>query len=178
MGKSLGNDIGLGLDPNDMFGKIMSIPDTPLRQYFTLLTDMPLDDIDRILGPEVNPRDAKDALARMIISEIHTRGAAEAAAKAFRDRAGGIDPEEIPEMTVPSDQLDEAGRIMVPRLLVKLGMETTTSNARRLIEQGGVTIGPDRALVTDPKAMIKLEEGLIVRVGKRKIVRVVMNPPT
>ena len=66
----------------------------------------------------------------------------------------------------------------MPRLLVTLGLETTTSNARRLIEQGGVTLGPDRTPVTDPKAMIRLEEGLIVRVGKRKIVRIVMNPPT
>ena len=97
MGKSLGNDIGLGLEPNDLFGKIMSIPDEPLRQYFTLLTDLPLDEVDRLLGPGVNPRDAKDHLAQTIIAEIHTRGAAEAAAKAFRDRAGGNDPEEIPE---------------------------------------------------------------------------------
>lgn len=177
MGKSLGNDIGVGLDPKDLFGKIMSIPDEPLRQYFTLLTDMPLDDIDRILGPGVNPRDAKDHLAQMIISGIHTREAAEAAAKAFRDRAGGNDPEEIAEMAVPTDLLDDVGRIMVSRLLVKLGLATTTSNARRLIEQGGVTIGPDRTVVTDPKAMIKLEQGLIVRVGKRKIVRVVLNQP-
>jgi tyrosyl-tRNA synthetase len=177
MGKSLGNDIGLGLDPNNLFGKIMSIPDEPLRQYFTLLTDMPLDDIDRILGPGVNPRDAKDHLAQMIISGIHTHGVAEAAAKAFRERAGGNDPEEIPERRVPPDQLDD-GRILVTRLLVTLGLETSTSNARRLIEQGGVTLGPDRTPVTDPKAMIRPEEGLIVRVGKRKIVRIVMNPPT
>lgn len=178
MGKSLGNDIGLGLDPNDLFGKIMSVPDEPLRQYFTLLTDMPLDDIDQILSSGVNPRDAKDHLARMIIAGIHPRGAAEVAAKAFRDRAEGNDPEEITEMRVPPDRLDAAGRITVPRLLVTLGLETTTSNARRLIEQGGVTIGPNRTPVTDPKAMIELVEGLIVRVGKRKIVRVVMNPPT
>ncbi len=178
MGKSLGNDIGLGLEPNDLFGKIMSIPDEPLRQYFTLLTDMPLEDIDRILGPGVNPRDAKDHLAQTIISGIHTRAAAEDAAKAFRDRAGGNDPEEIPEVRVAPDQLDEDGRILITRLLVKLGLETSTSNARRLIEQGGVTLGPDRTPVTDPKAMIASLEGLIVRVGKRKIVRVVMNPPT
>ena len=178
MGKSLGNDIGLGVEPNDLFGKIMSIPDGPLRQYFTLLTDLPLDEIDRILGPGVNPRDAKDHLAQTIITGIHAPEAAEAAAQAFRDRAGGNDPVEIPEVRVAQDQLDVDGRILVTRLLLKLGLATSTSDARRLIEQGGVTLGPDRTPVTDPKAMVAPVEGLIVRVGKRKIVRIVMNPPT
>src|SRR3954454_17753626 len=60
MGKSLGNYIGVAEDPNAQFGKVMSIPDEPMRQYFTLLTDIPLDQVDRLLAPGVNPRDAKE----------------------------------------------------------------------------------------------------------------------
>jgi tyrosyl-tRNA synthetase len=172
MGKSLGNDIGVGLAPNDLFGKVMSIPDEPLRQYFTLLTDLPLDEVNRLMGPEVNPRDAKEQLARTIVSEIYYSAAADAAAAEFRRRTRGEDPAEIPEVALVPGQLDDSGRMSLPRLIVQLGLERTTSNARRVIEQGGVTIGPQRATVTDPKAQIEVHDGLIVRVGKLKIARV------
>ncbi len=69
MGKSLGNFIGVADEPNSMFGKIMSIPDDALRQYFTLLTDIPLPEVDRWLGPAVNPRDAKERLGKTIVSQ-------------------------------------------------------------------------------------------------------------
>jgi len=172
MGKSLGNDIGVGLPANDLFGKIMSIPDEPLRQYFTLLTDVPLEEVDRLLGPGVNPRDAKDRLARTIIAGLISPEAAKDAAAAFRGRARGEDPSEIPEVAIGRDRLDAEGRMPAPRLIVSLGLESSTSNARRAIEQGGVRIGTERTLVTDPKAAIAVDEGLIVRVGKLKIARV------
>ncbi len=74
-------------------------------------------------------------------------------------------------MTIPGDQLDPEGKLPAPRLIVLLGLESSTSNARRVIEQGGVTIGPDRTVVNDPKALVAVSNGLIVRVGKRKIAR-------
>jgi tyrosyl-tRNA synthetase len=172
MGKSLGNDIGIGLPPNELYGKLMSIPDDPLRQYFTLLTDRPVEEIDRLLAPGVNPRDAKDLLARTIVAGLYSTEEAEAASAEFRKRSKGEDPAEIPEVSIQSDQLDAEGRLGVARLLVLLGLEKSTSDARRDIEGGGVTIGPDRTPVTDPKAAITASDGLIVRVGKRKIVRV------
>src|SRR4051812_40920642 len=86
MGKSLGNDVGIGLAPNDLFGKVMSIPDEPLRQYFTLLTDLPFDEVDRWLNPAVNPRDAKEVLAKTIVAGLSSPAAAAAAAEAFRKR--------------------------------------------------------------------------------------------
>src|SRR5262249_26765400 len=95
MGKSLGNDIGIGLAPGPLVGKLMSIPDEPLRQYFTLLTDLPLAEIDRWLVPGVNPRDAKEALARTIVAELTTAAEADAAAAEFRRRTHGIDPDVI-----------------------------------------------------------------------------------
>ena len=172
MGKSLGNDIGIGLPPNDLFGKVMSIPDEPLRQYFTLLTDLPLADVDRLLAPGVNPRDAKETLASTIITGLCSAEEAEGAAGEFRKRTHGEDPDEIPAVALPRAKIDEQGRMSAPHLIVGLGLETSTSNARRVIEQGGVTIGPDRTPVTDPKGLIDVSDGLIVRVGKRKIARV------
>jgi tyrosyl-tRNA synthetase len=177
MGKSLGNDIGIGLPPDALFGKLMSIPDEPLRQYFMLLTDLPLEDVERWLAPGVNPRDAKEALAVSIVAGFTSQAAAEAAAAEFRRRTHGEDPQEIPARRLDRTLLDGAGRLPAPRLIVALGLETSTSNARRVIEGGGVTIGPDHSAVTDPKALIDVHDGLIVRVGKtgRKIARVVLS---
>jgi tyrosyl-tRNA synthetase len=172
MGKSLGNYIGVAEDPGAQFGKVMSIPDEPMRQYFTLLTDLPLAEVDRLLGPGVNPRDAKEALGRAIVTQYSDADAAEKAARDFGRRARGEDPEEIRAVTLPGSELDAEGRMQAPRLIVALGLESTTSNARRVIEQGGFNVGPDREVVKDPKALIGVTDGLIVRVGKHKIARV------
>jgi tyrosyl-tRNA synthetase len=172
MGKSLGNYIGVAEEPNTQFGKVMSLPDEPMRQYFTLLTDLPLSEVDSLLSPEVNPRDAKEVLGKSIVTQYHGAAAADAAANAFRRRRERLDPEEIPEVTLGRDVLDAEGRLTAPRLIVALGMESSTSNARRVIEQGGFNIGPDREKLTDPKALIVVTDGLIVRVGKLKIARV------
>jgi tyrosyl-tRNA synthetase len=177
MGKSLGNDIGIGLPSNELFGKLMSIPDDPLRQYFTLLTDFPMEEVDRWLAPGVNPRDAKEAMARAIVAGLTTAGEADAAAAEFRRRTHGEDPEVIPNRNIARDQLDADGRIAIPRLLVALGLERSTSDARRVIDGGGVTIGPERTAVTDPSASVEVVDGLIVRVGKsgKKIARVILG---
>lgn len=172
MGKSLGNYIGVGEPPDAQFGKVMSIPDEPMRQYFTLLTDLPLAEVDALLAPGVNPRDAKERLGKLIVAQYHGPEAAEAAAEAFRRRAAGEDPLEIPEVALDRALLDAEGRIAAPRLIVALGLETSTSNARRVIEQGGFNVGPDRRVVNDPKASVAAADGLIVRVGKRKIARI------
>ncbi len=176
MGKSLGNYIGVAEDPVTQFAKVMSIPDGPMRQYFTLLTDLPLDEVDRLLSPGINPRDAKEALGRAIVTQYAGPEAAERAAAEFRRRSSGQDPAEIPEVTIPRDQLDAEGRMPVPRLLVALGLQTSTSNARRDVEGGGFNYGADRATTTDPKALIDVTDGLIVRLGKRKIARARLGP--
>ena len=77
MGKSLGNYIGVAEPPDAQFGKVMSIPDEPMRQYFTLLTDLPLAEVDRLLAPGVNPRDAKEVLGKAIVSQYHGPEAAD-----------------------------------------------------------------------------------------------------
>lgn len=172
MGKSLGNYIGVAEDAVTQFGKVMSIPDEPMRQYFTLLTDLPGADIDRWLSGQFNPRDTKEILGKAIVREYHGEAAADHAAAEFRRRSSGADPEEIPDMALPADLLDESGEVPWSRLIVALGLETSTSNARRVIAQGGVNFGPDRESVTDVNGKIPVTDGLIVRVGKRKIARI------
>ncbi|WP_406700441.1 tyrosine--tRNA ligase [Singulisphaera sp. Ch08] len=172
MGKSLGNDIGIGLPANDLFGKLMSIPDEPLRQYLTLLTDIPMEEIEGFFQPGINPRNVKELLAKAIISGLVSSDEADTAASEFRKRAKREDPVEINEVEVPAHLLDADGRMPIPRLIVTLGLESSTSNARRVIDGGGVTIGADREVIKDPKALIDVSDGLIVRVGKHKIVKV------
>jgi tyrosyl-tRNA synthetase len=172
MGKSLGNYIGVAESAENQFGKIMSIPDPPMKLYFTLLTELPLEQVDRLLGEEANPRDSKEVLAKAIVAQYHGAEAAERAAAEFRRRAAGDDPDEIPEAVLSAAKLDAEARIPAFILLRELGLESSGASARRVIEQGGCTAGPNRDLITDPKALIAVSDGLIVRVGKRKIVRV------
>jgi tyrosyl-tRNA synthetase len=172
MGKSLGNYIGVAESPENQFGKIMSIPDGPMRQYFTLLTDLPLPEIEQLLSSGINPRDAKETLGQAIVRQYSGDEAAERAAAEFRRRASGQDPDDIPDVTLSASKLDEEGRIPAMILLKELGLVSTTSEARRVIEQGGFNVGPNREVVADPKALIYVSDGLIVRVGKRKIARI------
>src|SRR5690242_12395227 len=172
MGKSLGNYIGVAESAENQFGKVMSVPDEPMRQYFTLLTELPFEEVDRLLAPGVNPRDAKEVLGKAIVAQYHGADAAERAAAEFRRRAAGEDPEAIPDAPLDPSKLDAEGRIPAPVLLKELGLESSTSNARRVIEGGGMSVGPDRRAISDPKTLIMVTDGLIVRVGKRKIVRV------
>ncbi len=154
MGKSLGNYIGVAEDPVNQFAKVMSIPDTPMRQYFTLLTDLPMAEVDALLDPETNPRDAKEALGKAIVTQYSGAEAADRAAEAFRKRARGeVDFSSVTEFEIDSDPYMS---IMLAGLLVKpLSFETSTSNARRTIENGGVRIGHAGTVIRDPKATIR-----------------------
>jgi len=174
MGKSLGNYIGIAESAENQFGKIMSIPDEPMREYFMLLTDLPRAEVDRLLAAGVNPRDAKEELGKSIVGYYHGVEAAQRAAALFRRRAAGLDPDEIPDVFLSADKLDSEGRILAPALINELELETSKSSARRVIEQGGfsVSLGGKRQTISDVKALIGVSDGLIVRVGKRKIVRV------
>jgi tyrosyl-tRNA synthetase len=177
MGKSLGNYIGVAESADSQFGKIMSVPDEPMRQYFTLLTELPLAEVDGLLAQAVNPRDAKEALGKLIVAQYHGVEAGERAAALFRRRAAGEDPDDVPAVALAAAKLDADGRMPAFVLIKELGLETSTSNARRVIEQGGVNFGPGRDVITDPKALVQVNDGLIVRVGKRKIVRVAVDSP-
>jgi tyrosyl-tRNA synthetase len=172
MGKSLENYIGVAEAPDRQFGKLMSIPDQPMRQYFTLLTELPLAEVDRLLAPEVNPRDAKEVLASAIVAQYHGEAAASRAAADFRRRTAGEDPDNIADLFLDASQLDSEGRVPAFILLREVGLESSSSNARRVIEQGGFNVGERREVITDPKALIFVSDGLIIRVGKVKIGRI------
>ncbi|WP_337176508.1 tyrosine--tRNA ligase [Paludisphaera sp.] len=172
MGKSLGNYIGVAESPEQQFGKVMSVPDEPMAQYFTLLTDFTEERVKELLAEGANPRDAKEALGKAIVEQYHGREAADRAAEAFRRRSAGEDPLEIPVVHLAADKLDAEGRISAPNLIKEIGFASSTSNARRDIEGGGFNVGPNREAVTDVKALIYVKDGLIVRVGKRKIAEI------
>ena len=172
MGKSLGNYIGVADPPDLMFGKIMSIPDACMRGYFELLTDQPLAEVDRLLAPGAHPRDAKAILACDIVAQYYGQAAALSAQAEFERRfREHQDPTEIPDLEIAATELKD-GRLWIARLLVLLRFAPSTSEARRLVSQGGVTIGPDRLKITDPKSDIEVSHGLVVRVGNRRIARV------
>ncbi len=175
MGKSLGNYIGVGESAFDQFEKTMRIPDTLMRSWFELLTDrLPLE-VARLTDSEkTHPMEAKKTLGRDIVTFYHGEREAVAAQGEWEKRfSARQDPTEIPEKHVPSSELKD-GRVGALRLLVLLGLASSNNEARRLIQGGGVSVGPDRTnKLTDPNATVEVTPGLIVRKGGSKhVVRV------
>ena len=165
MGKSLSNYIGVNEPPEAQFGKVMSLPDGPMRQYFTLLTDLPIAEVDRLLGSGVNPRDAKEVLGKSVVAQYHGPDAAEAAAGTFRKRAQGLD-QEIRAVSVLRSSLGPDHKIAPGVLLKLLGLASSSSEGNRLVEQGAVKIGPDRTpLLRDRNLKLEVVNGLVITVG-------------
>src|SRR5262249_53493574 len=147
MGKSLGNYIGVAESAYDMFAKTMSIPDALLREWFELLTDRSTEEITALLAG--NPMQAKKTLGKDIAGSYYGQQAAEAAAAEWSHRfSERQDPTDIRELPLPVVELSD-GKIWICKLLVLLGLTKSNKEARRLVQQGGVTIGPDREKVTD-----------------------------
>jgi tyrosyl-tRNA synthetase len=168
MGKSLGNYIGVGESAYDMFAKVMSIPDELLTEWFELLTDRPAAEIPTLIA---NPMAAKKQLGKDIIAFYHGAAAAgEAEAEWVRRFSERQDPTDMPdhELTV-TDLVD--GKIPICKVLVASGLAKGTNDARRLIQGGGVNFGPNREKVTDPNFMLPVEDGLVLRVGSRRAVK-------
>ena len=160
MSKSKHNYIGLTEPANEMFGKVMSIPDSLMPNYFKLLTSIPEERIVS-LTTDTHPRVAKEVLGKVIVEEFHNAGAAHEAAEEFRRRfTEGALPSDLQTKTVPAS-------IDPINLVVSLGFATSKSDARRLIEQGAVSL--DDQKITDFKAVLSLKAGQILRVGKRNI---------
>jgi tyrosyl-tRNA synthetase len=173
MGKSLGNYVGVGETAYEQFAKTMSIPDGLMQQWFTLLSDRSQEEISALLGG--HPKTAKKALGRDIVCFYHGEAAAQEAQREWERRFEDCaDPTEIPEVTLPAADLSD-GRLPALKLLVALKLATSNNEARRAVEGGGVTIGPDRTKITEPTAVVEVTNGLVVRVGKRKIVRVCLG---
>jgi tyrosyl-tRNA synthetase len=172
MGKSLGNYIGVGEGAEDMFTKVMKIPDHLLKEWFELLTDRSAEEIAQIITPPAHPMRAKETLGKDIVTCYYGAAAATNAAAEWRKiHSDRQDPTDIPVGEVSEKELTD-GKIGIVKLLKLLDGSKSNNEFRRLVQQGGVTIGPDRQKITDPNAVVTATEGLIVRVGNRFVVRV------
>jgi len=168
MSKSKNNYIGISEEPNNMFAKVLSISDTLMWRWYTLLSFKSIEEIDK-LKAEVeagrNPKDAKVALAKEITSRFHGAQAAEAAEQDFVNRSKGGVPDEIPEVSFAG------APVGIAHLLKQAGLASSTSEGNRLIDGGGVRV--DQVVVSDKG--LKLPAGTyVVQVGKRKFVRVTL----
>lgn len=173
MGKSLGNYVGVGETAYDQFAKTMSIPDDLMRDWLELLTDRPAAEIAKLVdSATTHPRQAKEELGKDIARFYHgDRAATEAAAEWQRRFSERQDPTEIPIVMISADELTD-GRMGIVDLLVAAGMVKSKNEARRLLgPNSGVTIGPEREKITEPTATVAVTDGLIVRVGNRRVVR-------
>ena len=170
MSKSLNNFVGVDEEPNEMFGKIMSISDTLMWRWFELLSFLPEDEIKELqasVEAGMNPRDAKFKLAIEIVDRFHGEGEGEKCKDAFLKRfQKGAIPEDIEEV---SYSLEDKS-IPLVNLLKETGMVASTSEASRLIKQGGIKI--DSKKVEDPKMLILAGTKQIYQVGKRKFLKI------
>ena len=170
MSKSLGNYIGIKEPPEEQFGKLMSISDTLMWRYFELLSRRDIQTIarwQREVQDGLNPRDVKLDLAEELVARFHGVEAGRRAREAFLARfSRGEMPDDIPEteLSVPS------GHLALPQLLKETGLAKSTSEAIRLIRQGGVRL--DGARVDDPDVALNKGATPLVQVGKRRFLRV------
>lgn len=178
MGKSLNNYIGIMEPPDQIFGKIMSIPDEAIEQYFALCTDVPEAEVMQMVADMrcalLNPRDAKRRLGREIVTLYHSGEAAAAADQAFirlfsvsREQTRA-DFEAVAEETAIPEAL-RGKSVWVSAALAELGLARSRGEAARLVRGGGVYVNERR--ITDPQEGITLAPGMLVRVGKRRVVR-------
>lgn len=176
MGKSLGNYIGVAEAAYDQFAKAMSIPDNLMGEWFKLLTDLPETEIPALADPaQTHPREAKERLGKEIVAFYHGAGAADAAAAEWRKRfSERQDPTDIPEVNLAASLLVE-GKLGASKLVAALGLAKSNNEARRLVEQGSLSIGPDKTKVSDPNQLIEIQNGLIVRVGSRRIIKILIE---
>jgi len=175
MSKSFDNYVGLTEPADDMFGKLMRVPDELVVKYLRLCTDLDLDELDRVesdlASGSLRPDVAKRRLAAAVVDLYQGAGEGTAAERRF-DRVHREHelPEEIAEAPVPAEAIRQEG-VWVPGMLAALGLASSNSEARRLIEQGGVRL--DGTPLDDPDRELALEDlrGRVLQVGRRRFVR-------
>ncbi len=176
MSKSLGNYVGITDAPGDMFGKLMSIPDDAMGMYYWLLLEQAAATVEAmeadLKSGALHPREAKVALAKSIVTTYHSAAAADDAAAEFdRIFAQGELPSDMPDLAVPAGELDD-GAIGLIKLLVLAGFASSNGEARRLIRGKGVKV--EGEVIEDEMAVVPLQGGEVVQVGKRRVGRVVI----
>ena len=169
MSKSLGNHIALKDTPREMFGKVMSIPDVLMERYYRYAAALSPVEVKKISeelkAGLLHPRDAKAKLAERIVSLFHSEAEGKSAREEFDEifKNKGV-PDEIPTVTIAQKTID------IVNLLVEAKLVTSKSEARRLMEQGGVKIGHEK--ITDTKAVITIGAPFILQCGKRKFAKI------
>jgi tyrosyl-tRNA synthetase len=165
MSKSKDNYIGVTDEPKDMFGKVMSISDDMMENYFTLLTDLPTEKIAELASPDkTHPKQAKVLLGKTIVAQFYDKSTAQTTAVEFdKVFAQGQLPDEIPQFKIAAEP------IAASKLLLHCKLVSTGGEAKRMIKQGGASI--DGKKLDDPNAEITPKDGMVVRVGKRKFAK-------
>jgi tyrosyl-tRNA synthetase len=175
MSKSLGNYVGVTEPPAEMFGKLMSISDDLMWRYYLLLTDVSTAEVDamrkQVDAGSLHPKHAKVDLATRIIADFHSPADAHRAADAFEARfaRGELSADALPEIAIKVD-----GSIGLAKLVAQAGLATSSSEATRKIQQGGVKV--DRERVTDPKTRIDASRGSVILEVGRKAVTAILRP--
>ncbi len=165
MSKSWGNAIWLDDNPQDMFAKVMAIQDDLINQYFTLGTNEVLKKIRQIQSGK-SPMDVKKELAKIIVTELHSEKDALTARENFEQTVQG---EKLPD-DIPVYQHSGEGKQNIIDLLVQTKLVQSRSDAKRLIEQGGVSI--DNQIVKNANEIIEIKNDQVIKVGKRKFVKI------
>jgi tyrosyl-tRNA synthetase len=175
MSKSLKNYIGITEPPEDIYGKVMSIPDSLITSYLELLTDTPGSDLEEIKESlehnTVNPMEIKKMLAKDIVTQLYDKKVAEKAADYFLRVVQKKEiPQAIPEFYLKfSDFYQDNGRYDISRILVSGGLVKSRSQALRLIKEGAVSI--DDAKLIGPLA--SLTSGSVIKVGKLRFAKII-----
>ncbi len=169
MSKSLDNYVGINENPDEMFGKIMSISDDLMWRWFELLSFRPINEINELkkeVKSGMNPRDTKILLAEEIIEQFHSKEDAENAKNTFLDRfQKGAKPKDIETFSISLDD-----DIAIGNLLKESGLVESTSEAMRLVNQGAVKINDEK--IDDPKLSIEKNQELLIQVGKRRFLKI------
>lgn len=173
MSKSLDNYIAVTDEPDDMFGKIMSISDDLMWRYFELLSFRPLKDVEELkerFAAGENPRDIKFLLGEELVSRFHGAGVGEQATQSFIRRfQKGVVPDDIEEFAFDV----EPDGLGMSYALVKAGLVSGTSDAMRMVKQGAVKCDGEK--VSDARMMLPAGSNVVLQVGKRRIARVLLT---
>ncbi|MDD5748460.1 MAG: tyrosine--tRNA ligase [Actinomycetota bacterium] len=176
MSKSLGNDISLSDSSDEMFGKLMSIPDELIWKYMSLSTRMKPDEISSIRKEvedgKKNPRDAKERLAVEVVGFYHGTDEAKKAAENFSKvfREGGV-PEKIPVARIEANRFEKR-KVWIVELLVSLKVASTNGEARRLIEGGGISLDGRKIVNIEEEMPVEELDGKILKKGRRTFIRI------
>jgi tyrosyl-tRNA synthetase len=178
MSKSYGNYIGITEPPNEMFGKVMSIPDHLIFRYFELCTDVPMEEVKNmeklIEENKMNPRDAKMRLGKEIVAIYHDSSRAEEAAEEFiRVFSKKEIPADMPIVRIPESLIEDGNMVKITDMIMEANLAPSKREARRLIQQGAVKIDGEK--YEDPTVSVKLQDEMIMQVGNRKFVKIISN---